>query len=139
MVERLNRTLTDMMAKHASFYGPDWDKYLPYLLFAYRVKPHSSSGESPFFLLYGRDARLPTETVLEDPPHLSELEVDDNKADMLLGSSTAWENAQLRIQDAQQRYKRQYDRYKAPHSFRVGDRVFVEVSMEKKKKLGLPF
>ena len=52
MVERLNRTLTNMMAKNATFYGSYWVKYLPYLLFAYRVKPHASSGESPFFLLY---------------------------------------------------------------------------------------
>ena len=139
MVERLNRTLTDMIAKHASFYGSEWDKYLPYILFAYRVKPHSSSGESPFYLVYGRDARLPTETVLEEQPGLGQLDVDDYKTDMLLGFSVAWENAQMRIKDAQERYKQQYDRFRKPHTFRIGDRVFIEEEVGKKKKIGLPF
>jgi hypothetical protein len=74
MVKRLNRTLTDMMEKHAAFHGTNWDKYLAYLLFAYRVRLHSSTGESPFFLMYGRDARLPTETAFwKDLPGQSKL------------------------------------------------------------------
>lgn len=35
------------------------------LPFDYRTKPYMSTGKSPFYLLYGRDARLPTETALE--------------------------------------------------------------------------
>ena len=57
MVERFNRTLTDVVV-----HGNQWEQYLNYLLFDYGVKPHSSTGASPFQLLYGRDARLPTET-----------------------------------------------------------------------------
>ena len=39
--------------------GKDWDKMIPYLLFAYREVPQSSIGFSPFELLYGRDVRKP--------------------------------------------------------------------------------
>ena len=49
MVERMNRTLIQMISKHSKFYGGEWDQYLNYLLFAYRVRPHSSSGSSPFY------------------------------------------------------------------------------------------
>ena len=45
--------------------GPQWDIHLQQLLFAYRTK---SPGVSPFSLVYGRDARLPTDTVLDTPP-----------------------------------------------------------------------
>ena len=53
LVERYNRTLTNMLAKTVA---PDveWDDRLPYVLFAYRVTQQASTGESPFFLLYGR-------------------------------------------------------------------------------------
>ena len=35
----------------------NWDKWLPYLLFAYREVPQSSTGFSTFELLYGRQVR----------------------------------------------------------------------------------
>ena len=67
LVERFNRTLTDMLAKSVSTGTSDWDDKLPYVLFSYRASLQSSTGESPFFLLYGRDPQLPTETVLSPP------------------------------------------------------------------------
>ena len=67
LVENINRTLVAMIAKHAKTFGRNWDTYLSQLLFAYRTKPHESTGESPFFLLYGRDARLPTDTAFTQP------------------------------------------------------------------------
>lgn len=39
--------------------GADWDQWIPYLLFAYREVPQSSTGFSPFELLYGREVRGP--------------------------------------------------------------------------------
>ena len=44
MIERFNRTLLDMIAKYSVRYGPEWDQYLPYLLFVYRTRVHESSG-----------------------------------------------------------------------------------------------
>ena len=38
--------------------GKDWDQLLPYLLFAYREVPQSSTGFSPFELLYGRTVKV---------------------------------------------------------------------------------
>ena len=60
LVERLNRTLKSMLSKVVSKGGEDWDEYLGPALLAYRTAPQASTGQSPFFLLYGRDARLPT-------------------------------------------------------------------------------
>lgn len=50
LVERYNRTLTAMLAKTAQDAGRDWDKRLPYVLFAYRACQESTR-ESPFFLV----------------------------------------------------------------------------------------
>ena len=54
VVERFNQTLKEMLRKTASEEGKDWDKLLPYVLFAYRVVPQESTGFSPFKLVYGR-------------------------------------------------------------------------------------
>ena len=63
----MNRTLRSLLAKHAHKFSPDWDLHLQQLLFAYRVKPQDSTGEGPFYLVYGRDARMPTESATPRP------------------------------------------------------------------------
>lgn len=72
LVKRLNRTMTDMLAKTVQKHGTDWDERLPYVLFAYRASLQESTRESPFFLLYGRDPKLPTEETLTPPAVLTE-------------------------------------------------------------------
>jgi len=59
LVERFNQTLKSMLRKSATQEGKDWDKLLPYLLFAYREVPQTSTGFSPFKLLYGWPVRGP--------------------------------------------------------------------------------
>ena len=61
LVERMNRTLITMLSKCVAKHGIDWDERLPYVLFAYRVTIHESTRESPFHLLYGRDAQIPAD------------------------------------------------------------------------------
>ena len=64
LVERFNRTLITMLAKMVQRDGHDWDEKLPYVLFAYRACCQESTQESPFFMLYGRDPKLPTSAIL---------------------------------------------------------------------------
>ena len=60
LVERFNRTLTTMLAKTVEK-GKDWDQHLLFVLFAYQASQQTSTLESPFYLLYGRDPHLPVE------------------------------------------------------------------------------
>ena len=53
-----------MLAKTVEKHGADWDERLPYVLYAYRTSLQESTTESPFFLLYGRDSRLPMDETL---------------------------------------------------------------------------
>ena len=64
-VERMNRTLKQMLSKVVKKKGKDWDELLGPVLFAYRTAPQSSSGETPFSLVYGRDATVPWPTNLD--------------------------------------------------------------------------
>ena len=82
-----------MVAKYAAKYGTDWDEHLPYLLFAYRTKPHESTGESPFFLLYGRDAHIPCESVLSTKQTPYQVDIDDYKSELVFSLAEAWQVA----------------------------------------------
>lgn len=65
LVERYNQTLKGMLRKFVAANGKDWDRWLPYLLFAYREVPQASTGFSPFELLYGRQVRGPLDVLRE--------------------------------------------------------------------------
>ncbi|KAL5516790.1 hypothetical protein EMCRGX_G002203 [Ephydatia muelleri] len=65
LVERFNITLKAMLRKVAAEDELNWDKWLPYLLFAYREVPQDSTGFSPFELLYGRAVRGPLDILKE--------------------------------------------------------------------------
>ena len=54
-----------MLKKTASEEGKDWDRLIPFLLFAYREVPQESTGFSPFEMLYGRDVRGPLDILKE--------------------------------------------------------------------------
>jgi hypothetical protein len=61
LVERFNKTLCQMLAAYSNSNQSNWDIYLPLVLFAYRTSEQTSTKESPFTLLYGRDASLPSD------------------------------------------------------------------------------
>ena len=65
LVEKFNCMLINMISKHTDAGTVEWDQQLQLLLFAYRSMVQESTRESPFFLLYGRDPRLPTGTQLD--------------------------------------------------------------------------
>ena len=68
MVERLNRSLLQMLRAYVDT-KEDWEKYLPLTLYAYRTAVHSSTGYSPFQLMYGREPKFSafSEPVAFDP------------------------------------------------------------------------
>ena len=51
--------------------------------FAYRMMQQASTGESPFFLLYGHDPQLPSEVALTPPVSRENVHLDDYKSSML--------------------------------------------------------
>lgn len=59
LVERFNKTLKHMLWKFVNDTGKDWDKWLPFVLFAYREVPQASTGFSRFELVYGWSVQGP--------------------------------------------------------------------------------
>ncbi len=61
LTERFNNTLCQMLSMYVDAKQDNWDYYLPLVLFAYRTSQQKTVRETPFRLLYGRDARLPSD------------------------------------------------------------------------------
>ena len=61
--ERLNQTLKAALQKLVNESQDDWDHLIDNVLFAYRTSKHDSTKYTPFFLMYGREARLPIEVI----------------------------------------------------------------------------
>ena len=142
LVEKFNSTLINMIAKSAESRACDWDRHLPYILFSYRVSVQDSTKESPFFLLYGRDPQLPTESALTQPRTPYMIDVDNYKTELVTSMSDAWKIAQENIKVAQTKQKTQYDKRSKESKFSVGDRVMTYMPgavQGKNWKLSRPF
>ena len=89
LVEKFNSTLIISMISKSSTRSDDWNERLPFLLFAYRVSAQESTKESPFYLLFGRNPHLPTETTLTQPRSIYTIDLDDYKTALVshLGSA----------------------------------------------------
>ena len=123
-------------------FGREWDVYLPQLLLAYRTKPHESTGKSPFYLLYGRDAKLPTETAFTRPwsPYL--VDIEDYRTELTVGLTESWKQAKQNVCKAQTKQKKYYDHHSKENEFNIGERVMVYMPQEaqgKDRKLALPY
>ena len=57
-VERLNRTLLSMLATTIADHPWDWEDNLRQLCYAHNTSVHSSTGHTPFFLMFSRQVRL---------------------------------------------------------------------------------
>ncbi len=64
LTERFNGTLADMLSLFCSSVQDDWDEVLPHLTFSHNASRQETTGFSPYYLMYGREPRLPTEAML---------------------------------------------------------------------------
>ena len=55
LVERMNRTFTQMLRAVFSHFRIDWDDHLPYILLSYRSTVHESVNLIPNLLMFGRE------------------------------------------------------------------------------------
>ena len=109
LVERFNGTLAQTLSMFVSSNQKDWDQHLPQVFFAYRVSPNATTGESPFYLLYGREPRLP----ILPPTNLSP-SVAEHRVRIVQTLEEAKQLIQSNTQRAQLKMKARYDQSARP-------------------------
>ena len=119
LVERFNRTICESLAK-LSDKTNDWDLFIPPVLFAYRTSKHSTTKIEPFFLVYGRSARLPMDD-LENDDHMVE---NDRLHQLIEDVPQIRKKAQIEVTQSQNKQKEKHGPIlKCPTNFCIGEKV----------------
>ncbi|XP_019157296.1 PREDICTED: uncharacterized protein LOC109153863 [Ipomoea nil] len=124
-VENANRTILEGLNKKLHSAGRSWANELPFVLWTYRTTPREATGETPFTLVYGAEARLPVEAWIASPRESGYVE-GENDAARSLDLDCIEERRDLaarRIADYQKRIKAARDVRVRPHYFQVRDYV----------------
>ena len=127
LVERFNRTLKQVLAKVVTQKGRDWDELLGPVLLAYRTTPHSSTGEAPFYLVHGRDARLPTVLDFNTPIVRYPIVATEYAKELSSELKKARAVAKGNIDRSQKEQKKYYDRRSKECELQIGDLVMLKV------------
>ena len=91
-VERMNQTIIHMIDKLEQDKKAHWSEHLPEMLSAYNGTHSAVTGYSPYFLLFGRKARMPMDYLfptLHDLPHQTKMEVSVTAMQMRLKEAFA--------------------------------------------------
>ena len=132
--ERFNRCLIQMLRATTTDRNVHWDEVLAPVLFAYRSAVNSSTGFSPYEMLYGRAPKLPGHLVLGEflgsrklpAAHVTSLQAVLRKE---------WEMANRHLDAARAKQKKFFDRFTAERRFNVGDLVWLATPPRTQKLL----
>ena len=131
--ERMNKTIIAMLKTLAAKDKLNWHKQLGKLAYAYNSTVHKSTGFSPHFLMFGREARMPVDSVLTTDA------VEPKMQKSYANYVNEWERsmneafaiAKQHAEKSGERNKRYYDQKVRGVAIEVGDRVLLRNHKEK--------
>ena len=118
MVERFNHSLLQLLRAYVECQS-EWEQYLPFVLFAYRTAVHTSTGISPFELMFGHPPvkhQFPPTTAYDAVSYQSKLR---SKLSQLS------DFVETHLIQAAQKQKSTYDHNTLQRPFTVGDQVWL--------------
>jgi hypothetical protein len=129
LVERFNRTLIEALAKTTTSHIKNWDQYIAPILFAYRTNEHSVTKMSPFFLVYGRDAKLPMDSTKMEEESILLNHVEKQLDHLPIVRNTVRQQLQIEQQKQKDRHDKKLKRLILYH---IGDKVlYFEAAKDK--------
>ena len=128
LVERSNRTLLNMLSIVVEDHPDTWESHLRPVCMAYNTSIQPTTGYSPFFLMFGRKARLPIDIAYgTNQPQRQTI------SGFIGDMRTVLENVYRQVRDTmglkQDRQKELYDRKRHGKFYEVGDLVWLHSSV----------
>jgi hypothetical protein len=123
-VERFNSTLLSMLSHYVDVDQHNWDDHLAAVTFAYNSAVHASTQETPFFLVFGRDSKMPHD-LTQVNMHLLNESAQDYVERLISTLTTAHRLANEHLHQARQVQKFHYDQRHQDVHFNAGDHVWL--------------
>jgi hypothetical protein len=144
-VERFNKTLANGLAK---FIGNEeqanWDSYVATVCMTYNTTKHSATGETPFYLMFGQEAKTSLDELLKtnvEEKFNSKKWKEEKVPTMLQRMKYAQEKRKL----VQEKNARRKNKDKENKVYQLGEKVWIreeprtDKDNEEHKKLKLPW
>jgi transposase InsO family protein len=109
--ERSNRTLKECLRTLVAQNQNSWGPLLPNLAYALRTIPHAATGETPFYLLYGRDPWDAIKT-LALPAAQGNQPMQEYVDEMAMILEEARDTARAHMDEAARKMRKNYDRHR---------------------------
>jgi hypothetical protein len=123
--ERFNRTLHDLLRTLPPSSKRDWALCLPQVLFSYNTTPHQSTGESPYYLMFGQEPRLPVDFLLGRVEETTAGHVHEWVVEHQTRLRVAFEGAQEHLRAAAEHRKALYDSHVRDSPLGEGQMVYL--------------
>ena len=115
-----------MLDKNVNINQTDWDLWLPNVLFAYRTAIHSSTGHSPYEMVFCQSPKQPIDFKICAGQYNSDPKVPPEYFSALRETPEAvHDEARENLLASQRAQKTYYDRQENAEQFSVADRVLV--------------
>ena len=140
LIERFNRTLLGMLAKVVDNNPDDWEDHLKPVCMAYNSSVQPTTGYSPFFLMFGRQVRMPIDVMYGRP--CEHLTPQHHVAQLRRRLEKAFSSVRERMGHQLDRQKELYNKKVHGKPYSEGDLVWLCSSVVRKdrgRKLHLPW
>ena len=124
LVERANRTFLNMLSTVVEEHQEEWESHLRPICMAYNTSIQPTTGYSPFFLMFGRTARMPIDLVYGTNNSNSQ-NVHCFVRDMANVLENAYRHVRSTMGLKQEHQKELYDRKRHGDPYKVGDLVWL--------------
>ena len=133
MTEQVNRTLKPLIAIYAQQQHNSWDEEIQKLAFAIRTAVNETTGETPAFMMFGRDLRGPLDVLIGETTEESrstpihhEL-IQQYKNNLINNLRCAYSVIQEHTEIEKIKQKEKYDQHTAQRQYNEGDLVWVAI------------
>ena len=117
-----------MLRNYINQHHDDWEKVLELVCFAYRASVHSSTCETPYFLMYGRDPPMLLDRFIDArKPNL--ITANDYKSQLMKRMYTAFQLVKTNLKTTREKMKLQYDKRAKAQNYITGDKVLLDIKV----------
>ncbi|CAF2960927.1 unnamed protein product [Rotaria sp. Silwood2] len=131
LTERVNRTLKPMLAIFAHEHPHSWDKEIQKLALSIRTSINETTGETPAYMMFGRDLKLPMDLIIGEPTQgppptsIDSRQINEYRKNLIHNLRSTYNFVREHSEVEKIIQKREYDQHTSQRQFNIGDLVWI--------------